>query len=60
MESARVSLVAMQLLLLIMRHHMAERTFCAECQTSAHVVEWNKTDVDKTTSSTTAVTCRRR
>jgi serine/threonine protein kinase len=32
------------------------KNFCAECQTSADVVEWNKNDVDKTTSSTTAVT----
>jgi serine/threonine protein kinase len=30
--------------------------FCAECETSANDVEWNKNDVDKTTSSTTAAT----
>jgi serine/threonine protein kinase len=33
-----------------------KQNFCAECQTSANDVEWNKNDVDKTISSTTAAT----
>jgi serine/threonine protein kinase len=29
-----------------------KQNFCAECQTSADAAEWNKNDVDKTTSAT--------
>jgi serine/threonine protein kinase len=31
-----------------------KQNFCAECQTSDDAVEWNKNDVDKTTSTTAA------
>jgi serine/threonine protein kinase len=33
---------------------LGKQNFCAECQTSTDAAEWNKNDVDKTTSTTAA------